>query len=183
IEFFERELASRESRLRWPPPSFVFSKPDELPESSSAGRAFDEPLEPLEPRLFLLTADHPPGESLLVAGWLGFEERPRPLVLPEDGPVGLDEVCRALLIGIDAGLVLEPGGERFPACGPHSLFLRERLDAADVDRAPDAAGPSGREPNDVALLVEALADSVDPAHPSPPSAHSRPGPLRLPRPL
>src|SRR6185503_11431581 len=64
---------------------------------------------------------------------------------------------------------------------PHAPCFRQLFDAGDVDRAPHAAAAPWREPDLVALLVNPLADAVDPAD------HKRfvhrfgPGDARFPR--
>ena len=134
-----------------------------LGQRAPALRMFDEGREPFEPRLLLLRADDPPVGRLLIGGRLRLEKLPGRLVAFERAGVRLHERVTALLVGVDARSVFLPPLEGLEASRPHPSLFGERLDALDVDRAPDASRPARREPYRVTDVVHAPPDAVDPA--------------------
>src|SRR5688500_6718402 len=123
----------------------------------------DEPVETPHPGRLLLGTHHPQAHRPLIPGRLGAKERARSrhgleLLLVPGGELG-----RPLLVGIATRPFLIAVLEDAPAGGPHPPCLLELRDAPDIDEAPVASGPARREADRVAVLVQALADAVDPA--------------------
>ena len=129
---------------------------------SSLRRLFDQFIETLESRLFLLCADHPPIHHFTVRRRLRLEKLPRSFVSFELSQIRFDQFRTSLFVGIDAGSILFACFIRFQAGGLHSFFFDQSLDVADVHCAPNAAGLARRETNLVTIFVDVLADAVDP---------------------
>src|SRR5262245_64488415 len=92
------------------------------------------------------------------------EKPPCRPILSEPAFIRRRQLRLPLFVGIDPGTILLAPLEGSPPRRTHPAIGFERADAGDVDRAPGAAGLSRREAVDVSLGVQALADSVDPAH-------------------
>src|SRR6185503_1376970 len=89
----------------------------------------------------------------------------------------------ALFVRVARGLVLATFAERLQAGGTHAPLLHEHSDPADVDRAPVARRLPRREPVHVALVVDALANAVDPSEAQRLVDRLRPGDARPARTL
>ena len=90
------------------------------------------------------------------------KEFPGGSVALEDARIWFDEFRTSLFVRINAGAILLSRGVSFQSCGLHSLFIYQSLNVANVYRAPDAAGSARRETNHVTVVIDALANAVDP---------------------
>src|SRR5213076_2652514 len=105
-----------------------------------------------------------PAHHLAIAGRLRLEKGAGGLLLLQQAGIRLLEPIAALLVRVDARLVLRARGERLLARREHSVLAGEHFHPRDVDGTPDARAPARREADGVALGVDGLPDPVDPAH-------------------
>src|SRR6202022_705407 len=136
----------------------------EGPDDATAGRVADQGRQSSLPSLLSLGTDHPPDCGPLIAGRLGLEERP-PFLIRSKGPLRRRiEVCSLLLfIAVDGRAFIGPSFEGFEPRGMHPPEPDQFLHARNVDRAPRAALRARAYPVRITDVVDAFADSVDPA--------------------
>ncbi len=77
--------------------------------------------------------------------------------------VWFDQLGTALFITVDAGSVFSSGREGFQTRGLHSLCLDQSLRDLGVHRAPRAARLARGETDLIAVVVDALANAINPA--------------------
>src|SRR4029453_14818900 len=133
-----------------------------LSQALARNRRFQEPLKAPILNLLLLGAYNPPQRFLLVAGRLGFKELPRllvPLELPYARFIQADVL---LLVRISLGPAVDACSERFSARLRHLACSLELFHQLDVDSAPRASLFPGRESDRVAIIVNRVAQAVDP---------------------
>src|SRR5207253_4462416 len=141
----------------------------------------DERGQPAVPRLLFLRADDVPDGDAPVTGRLGLEVLPGLPVRAKAFLVLGRELPRRVLerILLRARLVAIPEGGQTRLL--HQSELDQLLRPADVDVAPDAARPPRRKADRVALVIDPLADAVDPAEAERLVDGFFPGDARLPR--
>src|SRR6266853_18402 len=125
-------------------------------------RFFNQLIETLESRLFSLHADDPPVHDFSVTRRLGLEKLPRCLISFELSQIRLDQFRTSLFVRIDAGSIFFTS---FISSYPgrlHSNLCEQSLYITDVHRAPNASGLARSKTNLVALIIDVLANAVDP---------------------
>ena len=90
------------------------------------------------------------------------KESPRSFVLLEQPVVRFFQLYTSLFVRVNAGSILPPGFIGFQAGRLHLSLLDQRLSAANIDAAPDAAAFARCETNCVADVVDTLADAIYP---------------------
>src|SRR6266542_540684 len=136
----------------------------EQPDPQAGGRIFDEPLEPAPPRFLLFGAHDEEDRDAPIAIRLRLEERPRlPVCLELFLERRIERHGPAPFERIEVRLLRIPSLECAQARRQHAGLFDELLRAARVHRAPDAVPFPRREPDHVAVHVDALAQPVDPA--------------------
>ena len=90
------------------------------------------------------------------------KEFPGGLVAPEDAGIWFDEFRTSLFVRIDAGAMLLSRGVSFQSRGLHALFIDQSLNVANVHRAPDAVWFARCKANHVTVVINLLANAVDP---------------------
>src|SRR3954451_24053276 len=124
----------------------------------------DQAFETFCARLRPLRADYPPGCEPPVAGRLGLKKIPRCTVPPEFARVGDTQLCRlAVFECVSARFIFLAARGGRNSGRLHPTFPRKNSDAGDVDGAPDAFGTPRRETDLVTLVIDFLADAIDPA--------------------
>jgi len=113
-------------------------------------------------RVFPFRADDKPVHHFPIRRRLSLKEFPSGFVAFEDAGVWFDEFGTALLVGVNAGAILLSRGVSFQSRRLHSLFINQSLNVANVHRAPDAVRFARRETNHVTVVIDALANAVDP---------------------
>src|SRR4029077_16561661 len=119
--------------------------------------------QPLEPRCFLFCAHYPPPDCFSIRGRLSVKEIPGGFVLSQPFLVRAIETGAPLLVGINSRAVFFPRVKRSHSVGLHRAFIAQFLCALNVDRAPNASPSPWCESNSITQIIDALADSVDPA--------------------
>src|SRR5262249_21744814 len=128
----------------------------------AAGAAVDESGEPPLASLLALGAHHPMRRRPPVPGRLSLEVGPRLLVAAESARERGREFDRRLLERVDPGPVLVARFVGRQARPRHAAGFDQPLDVADVHPAPDALRLPRAEANREAVVVQAMADTVDP---------------------
>jgi len=159
----DKPRASAAMVLFRPPYRLTLCRAGEDVESLAPGGVGNEEIQPAKPRGFLLRAGHLVDGGALVPRSLRGKEAPGFFIGAKFFFVSGGKLVRFLLEGIDAGPVGYPGGEGFEPGWVHFAGRGEPLDMADVDQAPDAAGFPWSEAIGVAVGVNFLADTINPA--------------------
>ena len=134
------------------------------PRPLSFRRDLDQRRKTLRLRLVLLRAHDMEDHEPLVRRRLGGEEGPRLSVRPEQLLLRRRQRRRlALLVGVDARLVVRATLECDAPRGRHQPLPEQDRHARNVDAAPDAPRAARREADGVARFVQAAADTIDPA--------------------
>ena len=145
-------------------------------------RGGDQALETGTPCFSAFGADYPPRGEAPITRRLRLEKRPGYRIAPELALVRRGQRRRgAILEGIFSGVALLASREGGDSGGLHTAFVGQDSDARDVHRAPNAFRPSWRETNLVALVIDLLANAVDPAKAERLVDRLRPGDAGSPR--
>ncbi len=107
----------------------------------------------------------PPDRSLAITFGLALKELPASTTGAEFLFIRLTQHgCVSILVCVDAGLRLSAALEGLQSRGTHSALARKLLHPTDVHCAPSARRLSRRETDPVAVRINRLAQTIDPAH-------------------